>query len=206
MSFKSSILPIALVVVSTSVMASGFDGPFIQGGMGLSTTQPKSRGFLNPGFNNDESSTRFAGSIAAGYSRSYDQFNLAGGIYHMFGNQKTGSFNRVPGGDNLDFKGSGVRGFTIEPGYNLSQNTLVYGKFGFAQMKGRTEGGDLSGQGIRRTHVGYGYGAGLRIRLNHNLYGMAEIMQTDFNRKDYTQGINVRPSTFTGIMGVGYSF
>ena len=205
MNFKSNILPIALAVFSVSVMAGGFDGPFIQGGLGLSTTKPKSGSFLNPGLNDGESSTRFIGSIAAGYSRSANQFTWAGSLYYVMGDQKTGSFNRHPN-TNLGFKGSGVRGFTIEPGYNLSHNTLIYGKFGLAQMRGRAEGSVFPGQGIRRTHVGYGYGAGLRIRLNDNLYGMAEIMQTDFNRKDYTTGVSVRPSTFTGMMGIGYSF
>jgi len=217
MKFKKSMLFIALATASASVMASGFDGPFVQGGLGFSEMRGKAQDQFpgDPDGHERMTKTNVLGQIAAGYSQSFGRFNLAGTVYTVLGDQKAGSRTDVFGfpGVDMDFKGRNTVGFTIEPGVNINPNSLVYAKLGFTQMRGR---GTVSFPGgsdsEKRTHNGFSYGAGFKYKFTPNIYGMVEIMQTNFNRKVYSDEfmiggtLSAKPRTLTGIVGIGYTF
>jgi opacity protein-like surface antigen len=109
----------------------------------------------------------------------------------------------------IDFKGRRTVGLTIEPGVNINQNSLVYAKLGVTQMRGRMD--DVGYEIANRTHNGFSVGAGFKYKFTQNIYGMVEIMQTNFNRKTYfdwgpDNNLGTKPKTLTGIVGIGYTF
>ena len=209
MKFKKNMMFIALATASATVMASGFDGPFVQGGIGFSEMRAKHQ-YQEPGHieNDRVKKTNFLGQIAAGYSQSFGTFNLAASIYTVLGSQKANTNDAFGWGENIDFKGRRTVGLTIEPGVNINPNSLVYAKLGVTQMRGRM---DAEEAGIaNKTHNGFSVGAGFKYKFTPNIYGLAEIMQTNFNRKTYFEygggSLGTKPKTLTGIVGIGYTF
>ena len=221
MKLKYTAVLIATAIASTSAMAGGFDGPFVQGGLGMSRMQTKvDETWDGGGQGGKNSKTAFIGQIAAGYSKSFDKFNLAGSLY-MRSNQKSGDvvmYDDAPYWDRIRVKTKNTWGFTVEPGYNINPNALVYGKLGLSQTKGRMnydyfiDGNlDLSEPTTSKTHTGFSYGMGFKYKFTPTIYGMAEMMQTDYRRKayidtDYGWAVKAKPSTFTALVGLGYKF
>ncbi|MDN0085782.1 outer membrane beta-barrel protein [Crenobacter sp. SG2305] len=202
MSLKKLVIATALTTVSTLTLAAGFDGPFVQAGVGFADTETKTSGDIS--FLGDSSKTDTIGQIAAGYSQSFGQYNIAGDIFYVIGDQKSGDHNVSNGVNSIDvhFKGTNTWGINIEPGFYLNDQALLYAKIGYSETKGKGDvSGIISGDLGSETFHGFGYGLGFKYKFHSNLYGLAELEQIDYHEKN-----NVKPNSLIGTIGVGYQF
>jgi opacity protein-like surface antigen len=214
MPYKKIALATALVATATLSMAADFDGPFVQAGIGFANAQTEVG--APTWFSGKLSDNSFIGQLAAGYSRSFGQFNLAANLYRFVGDQKGGKIDYGSAGiGTIQFKTTNTCGLSIDPGIAVKPATLVYVKLGYVAGKGRgsdawTAGGAANSASFDESFHGYAYGAGIKHRLTANLYGMAEIQQTNYSGKTWTYGngyqVSVKPSSLTGIVGIGYRF
>jgi opacity protein-like surface antigen len=159
------------------------------------------------------SETDFIGQIAAGYSHGWGAFNLAASLYYLIGNQQAGSVDldtELRGPDNYDFELKDTWGVTLEPGYRLSDTTLVYAKLGYSQTSGK---GNEFFEGVGYTYdTGYDaftWGGGIKHLFSENIYGVAELIYSDYTGNTWSsegESIELTPESLIGIIGVGYQF
>jgi opacity protein-like surface antigen len=214
MSFKKIALISVLSVASSAAMAAGFDGPFVQAGIGFANSQTDAN--APTWFSGKLSENSLVGEIAAGYSKSFGQFNLAASAYLIAGDQKAGKLQYSTSGvGTIQFKNKNAWGVAIEPGVNVSESTLVYAKLAYVASNG--QGSDnWTGSGINNSASydqkfhGVGYGAGVKYKFSANLYALAEIQQINYQSKTWTYNngyqASIKPNSLTGIIGVGYKF
>ena len=214
MKYKKIAIIATLGFASSLAVAGSFDGPFVQGGGGFSNMQTEVNA---PGwFSSKLSDSSFIGQLAAGYSHSMGSFNLAASAYYVVGDQKAGRFDYSSSGiGSLAFKSKNAWGVSIEPGFNLSESTIAYGKIGYVDAKGMASDNWTSG-GLNRSSTyngsfhGYSYGAGLKHKFSANLYAVAEIQQVNYQSKTWTYSngyqVSMKPNSLTGIIGIGYKF
>lgn len=198
MKFKKLAMLAALSAASSFTVAApaAFDGPFVQAGIGYANAEFEvSQGGTTVKTDDDN----FIGQIAGGWSQSFGQWNLAGSAYYVIGDQEAGK--ATDGINTIDLKAKNTWGISIDPGYYFTPKTLGYVKLGYAQTTGKASG-DASGD---ETFNGFAYGLGVKYAFSPNLYGVAEIQQTDFQDKTVS-GYKFEPNTFTAIVGVGYKF
>lgn len=153
MKLKKIAIAAAISAASTFAMAGGFDGPFVQLGVGGSSTWSKVSGApisdtgANP--NGTINSGSVNGLVSAGYSQdmgvlneSLKGFNLAANIFYIIGNQNSG--NKSASGtaedgyaNNLSTNGklTNTFGISVEPGWNFTENTLGYLKFAWLNSR-----------------------------------------------------------------------
>ncbi|WP_439114096.1 outer membrane protein [Hydrogenophaga sp.] len=211
----------ALIALSSSAFAGGFDGPSLQAGISLSVAQTSLKDYSPDGKVSDNAAV---GNLSLNYSKSFGKFNLGGGVFSMLGTQNSGSLqsfaeddpvNQVGGtgglwSDRFDLKN--VWGISVEPGLNLNESTLVYAKFSYVRAKGTNvynypQDADQLGS-ASRNHSGMGVGAGVKFKLSDNLYGMVEVEQVNFNTKSYYTDATetYKPRLVKGTIGIGYRF
>ena len=90
----------------------------------------------------------------------------------------------------------------IEPGFVVSESTLVYGKLAYLSAKGVESLNAFSGSA---NFNGTGFGAGIRTMLSKNLYLQAEFLQSNYTQKSFgTSGY--KPTASIGTVGIGYKF
>ena len=178
--------------------ATNFQGFSAGGNLNLSSANTEVRGG-STGLNLGESSQN--GSVQAAYGLAVGQRGvMTFGATYGLGDIKAGSAN--VGGLNTSIKAKDAYSIYFEPGYAVTESTLVYGKLAYLGAKGEVSGNGGSGS----TNIdGVGYGAGVRTMLNTNVYVQAEVMQSDYNDTTIS-GVNYKPSATTGTVGVGYRF
>lgn len=118
------------------------------------------------------------------------------GLTYSLGDVKGGSMAGT------EFKGKDMYSVYVEPGYALSNSTLLYGKLAYLAMKGEQSSGGVTSS---ENFDGLGYGAGARALLSRNLYLQVEFMQSDYNKKAIS-GVDYKPSGTVGSIGLGYKF
>jgi hypothetical protein len=145
-------------------------------------------------------------TFAAGYSKSFtNQLNIATSVFSILGSNNAGMYNSS---DQKSTKN--IWGISIEPGYNFSENTLAYFKFGWARADSSYED--------ENTKINYGksngflYGAGIKQSLIDSLYLGLEAYQISFSNSDikydeyWEKYSKNKPSvTYAGIIA-GYTF
>lgn len=205
MKFSKLLVVAAITTSSTVTFAGGFDGPFVQGALGWanSETELVDDGNLKWDDNN------FVGKIAGGYSKSFGGFNLAGSIFYIIGDQDAGTINIDDsiGTATLTAKGSNTWGLTVEPGWNISESTLIYGKLSYVRTTGKLDytaqdiGNPPESGTVKETYKGFGFGAGVKQKFTPNIYAFGEIEQINFSSKD-----GIKPNSLGVFVGVGYKF
>ena len=203
-------LIVTLSMATSTALAGGFDGPFAQFGVGFADAQSK----INfPGWMNLKASDKsFIGEMSAGYSQSFGRFNLAAGAYYTLGNQKAGSHMDGDFKTSVHMKLRNTWGLSIEPGFNLSESTLIYASLGYSGTKAHFIEYDTKGIfPWEKDLKGFSLGAGVKHKFTPNLYGVATIRQTHFKSGTidfsgiYPQA-PFKPSVLSGIIGIGYRF
>jgi opacity protein-like surface antigen len=58
---------------------------------------------------------------------------------------------------------------------------------------------------ISKRLSGIGYGAGISVMLNKNIFAKAEVQQVSYNSWTYDDD-TMKPSTTIGTIGIGYKF
>jgi outer membrane immunogenic protein len=162
-----------------------------------SSTEVSGAGFSN---NNGDTSTHAGVQAAYGFPLG-DAFVFGIGATYDFGDLKGGSTSAA--GTSYEVKGKDRYSVYFEPGFVISNSSMVYGKIGYQGMKGEI---NLStGQTFSDDYFGAGYGAGIRTMVNRNVYFQAEFLQVNFDEKTQN-GVRSKPSATIGTIGVGYKF
>jgi opacity protein-like surface antigen len=214
MKLACAITALSLGIASSVAFAGSFDGPFVQAGIGFSNAQTKvNTHWPDTNIDTKVNDSSFIGQIAGGYSQSWGQFSLAASAYYVIGDQKAGSiYMSTPqyGVNTYEFKNKNTWGITIDPGINLSESALAYLKLGYGQTTGKgTEVFENVTYTYDQTYGGFSYGAGVKYRLTPKLYGVVEILQSNYSSKtvNFPDGhISFQPSSLIGVIGVGYRF
>ena len=158
------------------------------------------------------SKSNTTGNIAAGYSRSTQDYNMALNVFYNIGSQNYGSeqLDKLSeyAQDNVDIssgaivEGTGdvygrvkikqIIGLTLEPGYYAQDNILAYVKVGPAWTKSELQIDGGFDDGALDTTVKFGstfgflYGVGVKYALSENWYLGAEAYQVKFESKTTT--------------------
>lgn len=143
----------------------------------------------------------FGGQIFAGYSYSFDKFNLAANTFANFGQTSVATV-ASQGEPTQKLRLKNIWGIAVEPGFYLSDKTLGYAKLGFAK-------GKLNADGASKSANGFLYGAGIKHLVSSNVYVGAEFYKIDFRKISQTaQGITVstNPTQTFGGLTLGYKF
>ena len=205
----------SLVAFSAAAAAGTFDGPSIQAGLSINSAQTTLENYSPDGKVSDN---KVLGNLSLNYSQSYGAFNLAGGVFTILGNQKSGSLNSFAENTGNtwsdNFKLSNVWGISVEPGYNVNDSVLAYAKFSIARATGHNSydyTGDLIGGdagSASRKHSGTGFGVGVKFKITHQLYGTVEMEQINFNSKSYYADVpeTYKPSLIKAGVSIGYKF
>lgn len=153
MTFKKLIPAAIMAIAATTANAGGFDGPFVQLGIGGSSTWSKTSNTepfgTGASLNGTSSSGSFNGIILGGYSQdlgiidpSIKGLNLAANIFYVIGNQNAGSRSSSGAiGDysqTLNINNAALKntfGISVEPGWNFTENTLGYLKFAWLNSR-----------------------------------------------------------------------
>ncbi|MDO9278272.1 MAG: outer membrane beta-barrel protein [Polaromonas sp.] len=177
--------------------ASGFTGFSAAANANASTSSTEVRNgsnYVDMGKSSQDVSLQAAYGFAMG-----NNYVLGLGATYALGDLKSGS---VTVGDfNANLKGKDAYSLYLEPGYAISNSTLVYGKLAYLSMKGEA-GGSIHGS---EDFSGVGYGVGIRHKLNKNLFLQGEIAQADYSHETIG-GTMFKPSSTTGTVGIGYQF
>jgi hypothetical protein len=224
----NKILPLILACVSTvSAHAGGFDGPFVQLGVGGSSTWTKISGDQNNGmatYNGNSQSGSVNGLVAAGYSKEIEGlsgFNLAANVFYVIGNQNAGSNSSfysngsVSNQSTSTSKLKGTFGISVEPGWNLTSKSLGYLKLAWLNSRYNWNGTDQgydggsysSGASMQGSINGFGYGIGGKQMLTDNVYAGVDLMGVTYNSYDLGDGMKGGGANqFLFFANIGYKF
>ena len=202
-----------LLAISTVAAAGSFDGPSVQFGVSVNSTQTNLKDYSPDGKVAD---TNVVGNLSLNYNKSYGNFNLGGGVFAMLGSQNAGSLNSFAGNSggvwSDSWKLKNVWGVSIEPGYYVNNSVLAYAKVSYVQATGTNTfdytAQDLGSGSAEHKHEGLGLGAGVKFMITNDLYGAVEIEQINFNRKSYWSDVaeTYKPSLLKAGVSIGYKF
>lgn len=220
------IVLLASTIFSASAMAGGFDGPFVQVGIGGSSTGTKvsNTAVGTASVDGTQTQTSFNGLLAVGYSKSFGEFNIAGNVFYVAGNQNAG--NKTSNGVNSDGESNtetynsklkNTFGISIEPGWNFSNSTLGYLKLAWVMSQANTNftytnnvGGFTTSPSASKNINGFGYGLGLKQMITKNAYAGIDLMAVNYQSYSVTDSVlgsfNNKPTQYMGFVTVGYKF
>lgn len=211
---KKFFLPLVLLAVAafgvSTAKAATFDGPYIQGTLGVAKGETRLRDF-NPDTTVSDQSGK--GTIALGYSRSFGAINVSGSVFTMTGRVSSGSISGedFSGPWRDDFNLRRIWGLSIEPGIYLAPQTLAYTKVSYVRARGSNnydyDRGSDAGS-ASHNHSGIGLGFGLRQAFGSRTDLVFEVQQTQFSSAEYWDDTreSYRPSVLTIGLGVAVRF
>lgn len=223
----------AVAVASTTAFAGGFDGPFVQLGIGGAGTSSKVSGsnIVNDdtgatltSLDGTHSQGSFNGLVSAGYSQSIGSagFNLGANLFYLIGNQNAGNAtsNWSQAGYSLSQNGSlkleNTWGISVEPGWNFTESTLGFVKLAWVNSSYKSNLGysfttpnnsyddSASASGSKNIN-GFGYGIGVKQMLTSNIYAGIDVMGVSYQSWS-SDGVSARPTQWMGFASVGYKF
>ncbi len=129
--------------------------------------------------------------VQGGYAWALgDSFVLGLNLGLGFGENKAGDFGTI------SVTNKARAAWSIEPGFAVSNTTLVYGKF---TLNGASYN---ESAGFEKTETGTGYGIGARFLMNKNVF-----LQAGYDVVSYNAAYaNVKQSSSALTFGVGYKF
>ena len=235
MKFQKLAIAAALGAASSLAMAGGFDGPFVQLGIGGSSTSTKVSNltFANSDIsaNGTTSSGSFNGLVSAGYSQDFGAFNeslkgfnLAANMFYVIGNQSAGSsaMSGIDGYGNqrslgLNYKLKNTFGISVEPGWNFTESTLGYVKLAWVNTQFTGNGSVYNSDGDPQSNGsldkskslnGFGYGLGVKQLVTKNIFVGVDLMGVTYNSYTLPDSgdVKFKPNQFMGFASVGYKF
>jgi opacity protein-like surface antigen len=191
---------ISFLLISTCLLISGYVQADAQNFQGLR---------VGGNLNMIGASTKVA---ASGSDATFGGNNIGGGITVAVSQRIS---NKVIIGVGASFSNSKMKSGTIateeikgknlwtaffEPGVVVGQNTLLYGKAGYAGMKA-----SIDGVTDGYSSSGYVYGLGIRTMVVDSLYVEIEALQYKFDSKEIN-GETFETKATSANVGVGYIF
>jgi opacity protein-like surface antigen len=138
-------------------------------------------------------------SVDYGIALSSDTVLLVGGSYGL---SDPSAFSVAAGGLEGSLKAGSRMSVFAAPGLALSDKVLAYAKLAYVSTKPK---GTSDFNDVAKTHSGFGYGGGVRILLNQNMYMNLEAMNNDYGSKDYDGTKFGAKGLFAGV-ALGYKF
>lgn len=191
---------LALLVSGASAQISNFTG--FSAGINLNATAITTRMEANNLGEIERIGTQsWNGSAQTAYALALSPSSVvSAGLMYGLGASGAGTISN----DNGDLSGEAKSQLSIyvEPGFLVSEKTLVYGKISYERASLVTSSG---GDSVSRKLTGYGYGAGVRTFLDKSTYLQFETRSMTYNSvKD--DGFSATPHALIGSIGFGVKF
>jgi opacity protein-like surface antigen len=90
----------------------------------------------------------------------------------------------------------------VAPTFVISDNSALFIKGSYNKMKAEATAG---GESDSSNFSGYGYGAGIKMLFDKNLYAQAELQIVDYDTET-DDGVKFDSKTTAGIISIGYKF
>lgn len=90
----------------------------------------------------------------------------------------------------------------LAPTFAINDNSALFLKAGWHNMKAEASAGGVSDS---ENFSGWGYGAGIKVMIDKNLYAQAELQTVDYGTKT-SDGDKFDIKTNAGIISIGYKF
>lgn len=198
-------LLIAVAIAAASVtpqafaQAKNFEGFSLLGGLNLvNSTSEVTSTTLNGSVS--ESSQNLG--IQAQYNFALgESFVLGLGANVGLGDLKAGVF--TVGASTITVTQKSSSSIYVAPGFAVSPTLLVYGKL--AALNGKVEA--VGNSVVNQDLSGVGYGLGVQNYFNKNLFVQVEVMQNNYNDRNFTANNETDKSKSTAVsFGIGYKF
>jgi hypothetical protein len=193
---------------ATSAFAAGsFEGPWVGAGMGFRGQNTK----LSDNQGNEVDGigkNNVYGVIQGGYGLRYGDFNVGPYAFYLLGNTESNTIS--PGGFNTFVKWKNQWGIGFQPGYFLSNDTVLYLKVGYNQTTLEVNVSSAAGQASRSDQFsGPGIGLGMKHELANHWVIFVDAQQQYYKSNTYSAGsasVEVKPKMTMGTFGFGYQF
>ena len=129
-------------------------------------------------------------SVVLGLTATYDFVDSKLG---QAGNEDVGSLN---------FKAQNRMSVNFKPGFVVTPSTLLYATVGYNSMSAKAA---LNGESESKTLSGIGYGLGVAVMVDKNVFVKAEVQQVNYGKWN-DSGLSIQPNLTVGTIGVGYKF
>lgn len=201
---KKLLASLILMAGSSAVFAQannfeGFTAGVNVSSVGGTTTQSA------PGLSTDYGQQSFVPGLELGYNYAATQ-NIVLGLTATYDLADSKLGQQSAFGQSGDFKGQNRYSVNFKPGFLVTPSTMIYATVGYNSMTQKIQG---AGQSYSNTFNGIGYGAGVSVMVDKNVFVKAEVQQVNFNSVSYTSsGITgtSQPNLTIGTIGVGYKF
>lgn len=140
----------------------------------------------------------FGTNFVLGLTTSYD-----------FANTKLGTISD-PEGSSV-FKGENRMSINLKPGFLITPTSMIYAIVGYNAMPTKINANSSTAspasESFSKTLNGIGYGAGIAVMVNKNIFFKAEVQQINFSSWNPDGEIaSLKPNLTVGTIGIGYKF
>ena len=104
--------------------------------------------------------------------------------------------------DNTNFVGKKHYSINFKPGYVVGTSTMLYALLGYNRMQGTQNNNGSTGSSNTN---GIGYGLGVEVLLDKNIYMKLEGQQVKYSSST-ASGLTFKPSSTIATLGLGYKF
>ena len=203
------------LTASTSVLAAGeFEGPWVGVGMGFRGQNTKVTDNRDGSEIDGVGKNSIFGMLQGGYAFRWGDFNLGPYAFYLLGS--TTSDTIVPNGGifqgttSFQTKWKNQWGIGLQPGYYLSDNTIIYLKMSYNRTKLElTENTPSGSRNPSENFGGPGIGLGMKHELSNHVILWVDVQQQYYSDKTFNvagSSIEVKPKMTMGTFGVGYQF
>ncbi len=163
----------------------------------------------------DINGTHVMGQVKAGYAFDISPgFTVGTNVFYTVGDSSDSVIYVNKDSSTVTSKYKNTWGVSFEPGFNLNENLLVYGKLGYVRS-------DLSISVVNNANIGTAsatlngvlYGAGAKYLIDKDIYIGAEVAQYDYGSnseiltlKGDPNILNHKNQQTVGVLSVGYYF
>jgi outer membrane immunogenic protein len=197
-----SITPLVLLLLSSSAAAAQFNGPRIEGRVGLDRVGISASATGEPDFRDNATGESFGGEVG------YDA-NLGGIVVGAYGgiDFSTARFCDAEDGEVGCLEVG--RNFTggLRTGAALSPSVLLYAKGGYSNGRLSIDFEGEEDEESSRSRGGFHIGAGAEFALSRNAYFRAEYVHTRYGSlRDEEEELRLRTRRHQVIAAFGYRF
>lgn len=207
---KSKILALTLLATFTGTAAAqtnafeGFTAGLNISSIGATTT------LTDPDSKVDLGQQSAVPGVELGYNFGFSpNFVLGLTATYDFANTKLGTISD-PEGSSV-FKGENRMSVNLKPGFLVTPTSMVYAIVGYNAMSTKINANSSTAspasESFSKTLNGIGYGAGVAVMVNKNIFVKAEVQQINFNSWSPDGDIaSIKPNLTVGTIGIGYKF
>lgn len=195
----------SLACAAAGAQTANFEGVSAALNLNLLGTSVKTTNFFGDGETFDglgKNATGASAQLSYGFALSKDTVLTLGGTYAL----NSPKIMDISGdGGSITGKFKNMASLYLEPGYLLSDKTMVYGKLSYETAKLTASG---ENGGASRNINGTGFGAGLRTMLDKNMFLQVEVKKVGYGSKSLgdTDPVEFKTSATVGTVGIGWKF